>query len=158
MKKNQKQDHDFKRTSPTRTPPTPRYRNIFLGLCYSCNNFGHTTINYRDYANDRNTWCKSSYENPKNHYEENYPRNPHEAFEKNYNSFGALGHEIECYICNNFGHIAKNCRSDLIVFFASGNMSHFCLIFHVTSIFMSIVGRFFSTWFLSMVFYFQLRN
>jgi hypothetical protein len=35
---------------------------------------------------------------------------------------------------------------------------HFCLIFHVTSIFMSIVGRFFGTWFLPMVFYFRLRN
>jgi hypothetical protein len=41
--------------------------------------------------------------------------------------------------------------------FASGNMSHFPH-FYVTSIFMSIVGRFFSTWFLPMVFYFLLRN
>jgi hypothetical protein len=35
-----------------------------------------------------------------------------------------------------------------IIFFASGNMSHFCLVFHVALIFMSIVGRFFGTWFL----------
>jgi hypothetical protein len=44
------------------------------------------------------------------------------------------------------------------IFFASRNVSHFCLVFHVASIFMSIVGRFFGTWFLSMVFYFWLRN
>jgi hypothetical protein len=42
--------------------------------------------------------------------------------------------------------------------FASGNMSHFCLIFCVASILMSIVGRFFGTWFLSMILYFRLRN
>jgi hypothetical protein len=115
MKKTQEEDHDFRRTTPTRRPPTPRYQNIFLGLCYSCNNFGHKAINCRAYAKGRNTWNKSSYENPKNHYEGNYPRKPHEAFDINYNNFGALGYEIECYKCNNFGHIAINCRSDLIV-------------------------------------------
>jgi hypothetical protein len=45
-----------------------------------------------------------------------------------------------------------------IYFFSSANVSHFFLVFHVASIFMSIVGRFFGTWFLSMVFYFRLRN
>jgi hypothetical protein len=33
MKKIQDEDHDFIRTTPTRIPPTPRYQNIFLGLC-----------------------------------------------------------------------------------------------------------------------------
>jgi hypothetical protein len=100
---------------PTRRPPTPWYQNIFLGLCYSCNNFGHKAINCRAYAKARNIRSKSSYENPKNHYEDNYPRKRREAFERNFNSFGALGYEFECYKCNNFGHIARNCSSDLIV-------------------------------------------
>jgi hypothetical protein len=116
MKKNQEEDHDFRRTTPTRRPPTPRYQNIFLVLCYSCNNFGHKGINCRTYAKGRNTWNISSYENPKNHYEGNYSKNSREVFEKNYNSFGALGYEIECYKCNSFGHIARNCRSHLTVF------------------------------------------
>jgi hypothetical protein len=30
-------------------------------------------------------------------------------------------------------------------FFSLGNMSHFCIIFRVASIFVSIVGRFFAT-------------
>jgi hypothetical protein len=47
MKKTQEEDHDFRRTTPTIRPPTPRYQNIFLGLCYSCNNFGHKAINCR---------------------------------------------------------------------------------------------------------------
>jgi hypothetical protein len=43
-------------------------------------------------------------------------------------------------------------------FFFLGNVSHFFLIFCVASLFSSIVGRFFDTWFLPMVFYFWLRN
>jgi hypothetical protein len=36
-------------------------------------------------------------------------------FNINYNNFGALGYGIECYKCNNFEHIARSYRSDLIV-------------------------------------------
>jgi hypothetical protein len=115
MKKTEEEDHDFRRITPTRRPPTPKYQNIFLGLCYSCNDFGHKAINCRACKKGRNTWNRSSHENPKNRYEDNYPIKPCEAFDINYNSFDALGYEIECYNCNNFGHIARNCRSDLIV-------------------------------------------
>ena len=83
MKKIQEEDHDFKRTTPTRRPPTPRYQNIFLGLCYSSNNFGHKAINCRSYAKGRNTWNRSNYENTKDHYEENYPKKPLEEFDRN---------------------------------------------------------------------------
>jgi hypothetical protein len=43
-------------------------------------------------------------------------------------------------------------------FFSSGNMSHFCLVFHVSSIFMSIVGWFFDTWFFSDGFLFPFNE
>jgi hypothetical protein len=114
MKKTQEEDHDFITTTPTRRPPTPMYQNIFRVLCYSCNNFGHKAINCRAIMG-RNTWNRSSYENTKNHYEINCPRNPRKAFDINYNSVGALSYEIECYKCNNFGHISRNYKSDLIV-------------------------------------------
>jgi hypothetical protein len=39
-----------------------------------------------------------------------YPRRSYEAYNRNQNSFGSLRNEVECYKCNNFGHIAKNCR------------------------------------------------
>jgi hypothetical protein len=29
---------------------------------------------------------------------------------KNYNTFESLSTEMECYKCNNFGHMAKDCR------------------------------------------------
>jgi hypothetical protein len=43
-------------------------------------------------------------------------------------------------------------------FFSSENVSPFCLVFCIASIFMSIIGRFFDTWFFPMVFYFWLKN
>jgi hypothetical protein len=43
-------------------------------------------------------------------------------------------------------------------FFALGNVLHFCLIFHVTSIFVSIVGSFFSTWFFTNGFLFSVKE
>jgi hypothetical protein len=42
--------------------------------------------------------------------------------------------------------------------FSSGNMSHFFLIFHVASIFVSIVGRFFGTWFFADGFLFPVKE
>jgi hypothetical protein len=55
LNKTQEEDHDFIRITPTIRPPTLRYQNIFLALCYSCNNFGHKSINCRAYAKGRNT-------------------------------------------------------------------------------------------------------
>jgi hypothetical protein len=43
-------------------------------------------------------------------------------------------------------------------FFSSGNVSHFCLIFYVASIFVSIVGRFFGTWFFADGFLFSVKE
>jgi hypothetical protein len=85
--------------------PPPRYQTIFLGLCYSCNNFGHKVVNCR--ANTKN---RRNYEG----YTRNgYPRRSHEAQKiKSYNRFESLSNEVECYKCNNFGHMAKDCRLD----------------------------------------------
>jgi hypothetical protein len=38
------QEEYYKRITPFRRSPTHRYQTIFLGLCYSCNNFGHKAI------------------------------------------------------------------------------------------------------------------
>jgi hypothetical protein len=115
MKKTQEEYHDFRRTTPTRRTPASRYQNIFLGLCYSCNNFGHKAINCRAYAKGRNTSNLSSYENPKNNYEGKYPRNPREVFYGNYNNFGALGFFKACSFESYRGTI-ENSENETIIF------------------------------------------
>jgi hypothetical protein len=39
-----------------------------------------------------------------------YSRRSHEAHNISYNIFESLSTEVECYKCNNFGHMAKYCR------------------------------------------------
>ena len=81
---------------------TTRYQTIFFGLCYACNNFGHKAVNCR--ANNRNNNYFES------HTQRGYSRRPSETQRRSYNRFESLSTEVECYKCNNFGHMAKNCR------------------------------------------------
>jgi len=65
------EEEGFKKLTPFRRSSTPRYQTIFLGLCYSCNNFGHKDVNYR--SNSRN-------QNKHEIYAQNgYPRRPSET-------------------------------------------------------------------------------
>jgi hypothetical protein len=43
-------------------------------------------------------------------HKKGYPRRPSETQRRSYNSFESLSIEVECYKCNNFGHMAKYCR------------------------------------------------
>ena len=88
-----------------------RYQSLFSVLCYVCNNYGHKAIDYRTHTRYINGWSKNIYENSK--YQENHIRRSQLAPNRNYNRFGALDYDIECYICHNFGHIDRNCRSRL---------------------------------------------
>ena len=66
------------------------------------NNFGHKAINCR--ANNRNNNYLES------HTQRGYSRRPSETQRRSYNRFESLSTEVECYKCNNFGHMAKNYR------------------------------------------------
>jgi hypothetical protein len=44
------------------------------------------------------------------HTQRGYSRRPSETQRRSYNRFESLSTEVECYKCNNFGHMAKNCR------------------------------------------------
>jgi hypothetical protein len=44
------------------------------------------------------------------HTQKGYPRRPSETQRRSYNSFESLRTEVECYKCNNFGHMDKDCR------------------------------------------------
>jgi hypothetical protein len=96
------EEEGFVTVPPFRRYSTPRYQTIFFGLCYACNNFGHKVVNCR--ANNINI---NKFES---HTQKGYPRRPSETQRRIYNSFESLSTEVECYKCNNFGHMAKDCR------------------------------------------------
>jgi hypothetical protein len=93
-----KEKEDKKNTVTRRTPPN-RYQHIFLGYCYSCNNFGHKAVHCKSYRKY----------NPKN--VQRYKKNKNNAEKRNYNSFSPLqDYNVECHKCNNYGHKASECR------------------------------------------------
>jgi hypothetical protein len=47
--------------------------------------------------------------NFESHTQKGYPRRSSETHRINYNMFESLIIEVECYKCNNFGHMAKDC-------------------------------------------------
>jgi hypothetical protein len=96
------EEEGFIRAPPFRRSSTPRYQTIFFGLCYACNNFGHKAVNCR--ANNRNNNNFESYT------QRDYSRRPSDTQRRSYNMFESLSTEVECYKCNNFGHMAKDCR------------------------------------------------
>jgi hypothetical protein len=96
------EEEGFIRAPPFRRSSTPRYQTIFFGLCYACNNFGHKVVNCR--ANNRNN------NNFESHTQRGYSKRPSETQRRSYNRFESLSTEVECYKCNNFGHMAKYCR------------------------------------------------
>jgi hypothetical protein len=81
--------------SPERNPSN-RYQYIFLGYCYSCNNFGHKEVHCKAYRRH----------NPKNvQRSQKFNTN-----KRNYNSFSPLqDYNMECLKCNNYGHEASEC-------------------------------------------------
>ena len=57
--------------------------------------------------------CTANNKNIKNfeiHTQKGYPRSPSETQRISYNRFESLSTEVECYKCNNFGHMEKDCR------------------------------------------------
>ena len=94
------EEEGFIRAPPFIRSSNPRYQTIFFGLCYACNNFGHKSMNCRD--NNRNM------NNFESHTQKGYLRRPSETNRRSYNMFESLSTEVECYKCNNFGHMDKD--------------------------------------------------
>jgi hypothetical protein len=46
----------------------------------------------------------------------NKTRGFHGHVDRNYNPFSPLHYKVECYKCNNYGHIARDCRSNMTKF------------------------------------------
>jgi hypothetical protein len=96
-------ENEYRRNTTTRRTPTKRYQHLFLGYCFSCNNFGHKTLHCRAYGKyNHKIVQRYGYKNNKNNYnQENI----------NYNSFSPLqNYNVECHKCNNYGHKASDYR------------------------------------------------
>jgi hypothetical protein len=88
--------NDKKNTITRRNPPN---KYLFIGYCYSCNNFGHKAVHCKAYGqyNNRNV--------------QRYKNNRYNTEKRNYNSFSPLQNfNIECQKCNNYGHKTRECR------------------------------------------------
>ena len=84
-----------------RRPMTSRYQQIFLGHCYSCNNFGHKALNCGAYGKFRE-------------YKKNASSNKTEV--RNHNFFRVFGRK--CYIKRNEDDLGKfDSRTDEGIFF-----------------------------------------
>jgi hypothetical protein len=96
------EEEEFIRAPPFIIYSTTRYQTIFFGLCYACNNFGHKAVNCRSNKRNNNYFER--------HTQRDYSIIPSETQRSSYNMFESLSTEVECYKCNNFGHMVKNCR------------------------------------------------
>jgi hypothetical protein len=99
--------HKQKSTLPTRVKNDkintiirrnpPHY--LFIGYCYSCNNFGHKEVHCKAYGQHN---CRN---------DKRYKNNEYNAEKRNYNSFSPLqSANSECQKCNNYGHKTSECR------------------------------------------------
>ena len=58
-KSSETHNNDLKRPTSDRRPPMPMYQSFFLAMCYAYNNYGHKAIEYKSYAQNRNTWNRN---------------------------------------------------------------------------------------------------
>eukprot|EP00253_Pinus_taeda_P026249 PITA_26249 len=73
-------------------------RNFFNGQCFSCHKFGHKAAQCVAYKTIMTREAKKQRSMPA-------------ITKRTYNNFSSLENEIECSICNNFGHEDYECRS-----------------------------------------------
>ena len=78
----------YKRNNAPKGIPSKWYHQLFLDHYFYCHKFGHKTLDYKDYTIEKRT-----------------KRN------RNYKLFSPLmDYNIECYKCNNYGHLDSSCR------------------------------------------------
>jgi hypothetical protein len=110
-------NNDFIRVFLPRRPFTTWYQNLFLSYYFSCNNFGNKAIDCRSYrrSDHERHRNRGPYKTSKDYYVSNKTIISHGFANINYNSFSPLlDYDTEFYKCNNYGHIARDCRRNII--------------------------------------------
>ena len=75
-------ENEYRRNTATRRTPLKRYQHLFLGYCFSCNNFGHKELHCRAYRkNNHKSVQILGHKNRKNNNNQG---------NRNYNSFSPL--------------------------------------------------------------------
>ena len=80
-----------------------RFQNKFDGYYFFCYKYGHKAVFCNGLLRNRIAWNNYDISRFK------YGRRTQNILNNSYNSFHVLNIELECYKCNNFGHIARNC-------------------------------------------------
>ena len=84
-------------------PVASKHQPLFLGKCYTCNNFGQMARNCK-----LKTPVEKGITSHTFVYKKNIRRNNLKG--RNYNSFAPLQNSTKCYNCGNQGHIARKCK------------------------------------------------
>ena len=85
-------------------PVIGKHQQLFLGNCYTCNNFGHMARNCK-----LKTPVEKGITSHTSIYKKNITKNNLKG--RNYNYFSPLhSYSTERYKCGNQGHIARKCK------------------------------------------------
>ena len=86
---------------PIRTLPN-RYQPLFYGHCFSCHNLGHK-------ASTCNSYRRTSHKSAQG-YDHKIINPSRNKKGRNYNTFSYVEYNINCYNCNNCGHMGIDSR------------------------------------------------
>jgi hypothetical protein len=91
----------------------PRHPNFFYGFFFSCGNLGHKVVICNTFIYNINIGMR--FNKPQMDMVQNYFNN----------SFSPLLNELECHICNNFGHKASECKRKVLSIFKQDRQENF---------------------------------
>jgi hypothetical protein len=91
----------------------PRHLNFFYGYCFSCEKFGHKAVSCRIFRHKRNVRTR---------FNKSQKTKVQNSFN---NAFSPLLNDLECHICNNFGHKASEYRRKLLPIFRQDKQVNF---------------------------------
>ena len=84
-----------------------KHQNRFNGYCFFCYKYGHKATFCNAFS--RNIIAHNNHDTSRFEYGRRHDKIIQNSVNNSFNRFDALKFEVECYRCNNFGHISRNC-------------------------------------------------